>query len=223
MYSNKIMDRIRTYSEKEEAANAVSHGIGILLGAIASFILLSSATKSGNSWAIISVIIYLFGMLSCYIVSTCYHACRDERRKALLRKLDHAAIYFHIAGTYTPFTLVVLREQGAWGWSLFSFIWLAAITGVFFSFKKLKKHSNIETVCYVVMGGSILIALKPLMDTLNMYGQISALFWLIGGGISYVIGALFYSWTGKKYMHTVFHIFVLGGSVCHIMAIYSIL
>lgn len=217
------MSRARAYSQTEEIANTVSHGIGIILGLVASYILLTVAIKDENNWAVGSVIVYLFGMLTCYIISTCYHASTDEKIKGMLQKFDHASIYLHIAGTYTPFTLIVLREQSAWGWSLFAFIWLAAIVGVFSSFKRTSTHNNLETICYVIMGASILIALKPLIDTLNVTGHIEALYWLVGGGVSYVVGALFYSWAKKKYMHTVFHIFVLGGSVCHIIAIYSIL
>ncbi len=122
-----------------------------------------------------------------------------------------------------PFTLIVLRNEGAWGWGLFIFICLAAITGLIMSFTKLKSHSNMETVCFVLMGGAIMVAFKPLYDALSGTGHISALYWLIAGGVAYIAGALFYSWTKKKYMHTVFHIFVLIGSVCHIIAIYIIL
>lgn len=217
------MDRVRIYSRREELANAISHAIGILFGIGAGYVLLSTAIQRGNPWAIGSVTIYLFGMLTCYILSTAYHACRNEKRKERLRKFDHAAIYLHIAGTYTPFTLLILREVGVWGWALFIFVWSAAIIGIFLSFKKLKKHSNLETACYVIMGGVILVALKPLIDALSSTGQLHSLYWLIAGGISYIIGAIFYSWTRKKYMHTVFHLFVLGGSICHIIAIYGIL
>ncbi|GAB6012415.1 PAQR family membrane homeostasis protein TrhA [Viscerimonas tarda] len=215
--------RIRTYSRNEEMANALSHGAGILLGIVAGAILLHTAQKSGNPWAVASVIVYLFGMLSSYVSSTWYHACTDEKRKALLRKFDHSAIYCHIAGTYVPFTLIVLREEGLWGWSLFAFIWLAAIAGLIVSFRKLKKHSYLETVCFVVMGASIFVAFKPLTETLSLSGQMSSIYWLIAGGVSYIVGAIFYSLAKTKYMHTIFHLFVLGGSVCHIMAIYIIL
>lgn len=215
--------RGRTYSHKEETANSLSHGVGILLGIIAGYTLLSITISSGNIWATWSVIAYLFGMLASYITSTCYHACRDEKRKAIWRRYDHAAIYLHIAGTYAPFTLIVLRNDGAWGWGLFSFTYIAAIIGLIVSFTKLKAHSNLETICFVLMGGIILVALKPLSDNLSLAGQINSLYWLIAGGVSYVIGALFYSWTKKRYMHTVFHLFVLTGSICHIIAIYIIL
>lgn len=217
------MTKVGFYTVKEELANTISHSLGILLGLLAGYLLIVAALNNDSSWALWSVIVYLFGMIASYITSTIYHASVHTSRKALLRKFDHAAIYLHIAGTYTPFTLLVLREQAAWGWSLFSFIWLAAVIGLILSFKKLKKHSNLETVCFIIMGCSILVAIKPLSDMLSVTGQINALYWLMAGGVSYIVGALFYSLTKIRYMHTVFHLFVLGGSVCHIIAIYLIL
>lgn len=144
------------------------------------------------------------------------------RLKELLRKFDHGAIYLHIAGTYTPFTLLVMRHAGGWGWGIFSFVWLSAIVGFILSFKKLKEHSNLETVCYVAMGASILVAMKPLMDNLTEMGAVPAFWWLIGGGASYIIGAVFYS-LRKPYMHATFHLFCLGGSIGHMIAIWLIL
>ncbi len=217
------MSSVKFYTAKEEMANTISHSLGILFGIVAGYILILSAIKNDSSWALPSVIIYLFGMLTSYVTSTWYHASTHKIRKELLRKFDHAAIYLHIAGTYAPFTLIVLREVDAWGWSLFGFVWLAAIAGLILSFKKLKKHSNLETVCFVIMGASILVAFKPLYEVMQLSGQLTSLYWLIAGGVSYIIGALFYSWTKKRYMHTVFHVFVLVGSVCHIIAIYLIL
>lgn len=221
--SSKYLSRLRTYSTGEERANTLSHAAGILLGMVAGYILLSKSFAGFDLWKIGSVSIYLFGMLSCYMASTLYHGCKNELRKRSLQKLDHASIYVHIAGTYSPFTLIILRENGAWGWTLFTFIWLAAIIGIILSFRKTDKHSHIETVCYVIMGCAIFIAFKPLVDTLNETGGINSLYWLIAGGISYIIGAVFYSLAKMKYMHTVFHFFVLGGSICHIIAIYIIL
>lgn len=219
----KRLSRSRVYSSKEERANTLSHAAGIVLGVIAGYVLLSKASGDFGFWEIFSVSLYLFGMLFCYTASTLYHGCRSEKKKRLLQKLDHASIYVHIAGTYSPFTLIILRENGAWGWLLFAFIWLAAIIGIILSFKKVGTHSYIETVCYVIMGCVIFVAFKPLVETLNKTGGINSLYWLIGGGVSYIIGAVFYSLAKMKYMHTVFHFFVLGGSICHIIAIYIIL
>ena len=139
----------------------------------------------------------------------------------MLRKFDHGAIYLHIAGTYTPFTLLVLRHAGGWGWGIFAFVWLSAIAGFILSFKKLKEHSNLETACYVGMGACILVAMKPLLDHLAELGATTAFWWLIGGGVSYIVGAVFYS-LRKPYMHATFHLFCLGGSIGHIIAIWQI-
>lgn len=215
--------RVRAYTKKEELANTFSHGIGLLLGIAVSYLFLSIAIASHDKWTIISVVAYLFGMLASYLTSTWYHATSEPEKKAILQKWDHAAIYFHIAGTYAPFTLLVLRNQGLWGWGIFSAVYIAAIMGTFMSFKKLKKHSNLETICFVLMGCTILIALKPLYDALVGIQKLDSLYWLIGGGIAYIIGAIFYSLTKKEYMHTVFHLFVLVGSMCHMMAIYIII
>ena len=162
------------------------------------------------------------GMLSSYVSSTWYHGSRPGKLKELLRKFDHGAIYLHIAGTYTPFTLLVMRHAGGWGWGIFSFVWLSAIVGFILSFKKLKEHSNLETACYIAMGACILVAMKPLMDHLAEMGAGPAFWWLIGGGVSYIIGAVFYS-LRKPYMHATFHLFCLGGSIGHIIAIWLIL
>jgi hemolysin III len=213
----------KRYSNGEEWANTLSHGAGILLGVVAGYFLLAKA--SGNAepqWAVPCVIVYLVGMLSSYVSSTWYHGSRPGKLKELLRKFDHGAIYLHIAGTYTPFTLLTLRHAGGWGWGIFSFVWLSAAVGFVLSFKKLKEHSNLETVCYVGMGASILVALKPLLDQLELAGATPAFWWLIGGGISYIAGAIFYS-LRKPYMHATFHLFCLGGSIGHIIAIWLIL
>jgi len=217
------MSRTRAYTYKEELINTITHAAGILLGVAAGYILLTKAYDSHDAWKIGSVLVYIFGMLLSYMISTFYHSCGEGAKKRLLQKFDHASIYVHIAGTYTPFTLITLRNEGIWGWLLFAFVWLATIAGVLFSFRKSGKHSYWETACYVLMGTSILVAFKPLIDALNRTGGMDALYWLVAGGISYIIGAFFYSLVRKKYMHTVFHLFVLGGSICHIIAIYIII
>lgn len=218
------LTRLRAYSYGEEVANTISHAIGIVMGLAAGGFLLVAASQGDEPlWKIATVLIYLMGMLTCYTVSSLYHGCRDKEKKKLLQKYDHASIYVHIAATYTPFTLLLLRKEGAWGWIFFVFIWVVAAIGVCLSFRTSLKHSNIETVCYVVMGCSIFIAFKPLINALHSIGQIEALYWLMLGGVSYIVGALFYSLAKKEYMHTVFHVFVLGGSICHILAIYMIL
>lgn len=210
------------YTHGEEIANSVSHGFGILFGIIMGFFMIQAAVHSQNIWALRGVELYLFGMLSSYITSTWYHGCVNKKQKEVLRKFDHGAIYLHIAGTYSPILLIVLRESGYWGWSLFAFIWLAAAIGFILSFTNLKEHSYLETLCYIAMGGVILVAFKPLINILSPIGEMKVIWLIMAGGISYIIGAAFYSFR-KKYMHSIFHLFCLGGSVCHAWAIWYLL
>ena len=164
--------------------------------------------------------LYLFGMLASYITSTWYHSSRPgTRHREVLRKFDHAAIYLHIAGSYSPIMLVSLREAGYWVWGIFCVVWLCALVGTTLCFCRLKEHSYLETICYVAMGCSIFVAFKPLCD------HVPSLFiyWLIAEGISYITGAVFYSFHKLPYMHSVFHLFVLGGTICHMIALWYIL
>ena len=209
----------KEYIRGEEIANATTHGFGILLGAVAGCWLLLKAIRCCDCWAVISVSIYIACMLFSYIASTFYHACREEKRKAILRKFDHAAIYFHIAGTYTFFTLTILRHAALWGWALFSVIWIAALTGSYISFRGKGIGNRIETVCYVAMGLVVFVAFKPLFDTLYSMNTLIVLWYIIAGGVSYVLGAFLYSFKKIPYIHSVFHIFVVGGTIFHVLAI----
>jgi hemolysin III len=208
------------FSHKEELWNSWSHGGGILLGVVVGSIFLYMCFSHGNGWATAGVILYLVGMLFSYVASTVYHALKGGTKwKAKLRNWDHAAIYWHIAGSYSPITLIALRTQGYWGWSFFIFIWACAIAGTVMSFRKLKDNSYVETSCFVGMGLSVLVAFKPLFDCLNT----ASLIWIIAEGVCYITGAVFYSINKKRFMHTVFHFFVLAGSICHIIAVWGML
>jgi hemolysin III len=208
------------YTKKEEIWNSASHGGGVLLGVVIGIIFLVWVFRGDNDWARIGVILYLFGMLGSYVASTLYHSIRHHSRwKERLRRWDHAAIYWHIAGSYSPLTLVALRQQGYWGWGLFSFVWLCAIAGTIVSFIRLKEHSNLETLCFIGMGLSVLVAFKPLIDSVST----AAFVWIVAEGICYITGAVFYSFNQRKYMHSIFHFFVLAGSVCHIIAVWDVL
>ena len=167
------------FNHKEELWNSWSHAGGILLGVIVGIIFLYWCFTQHNGWATAGIILYLFGMLMSYIASTTYHA--RSKWKERLRKWDHAAIYWHIAGSYSPITLIAMREQGYWGWSLFIFIWACAIAGTVMSFAKLKDHSNLETLCFVGMGLSVLVAFKPLIDSVSP----ATVWWIIAEGICY--------------------------------------
>lgn len=205
---------------KEEAINTWTHGIGMVGGLIACIFLSISAFKTQNDWIILSILIYCLSLMSSYISSTFYHGSSIPSHKHFLRKFDHSAIFIFIAGSYTPFTLITLRNEGAWGWALFSIVWGAAIIGVLLSFLKMKKSSNLKTICYLAMGWVVIIAFKPLLHTLQLNNSMNVLYWLIGGGLFYTIGSVFFFLDKYKYMHPLWHIFVMGGTACHFWAIY---
>lgn len=208
------------YTRTEELWNSWSHAAGIMLGVVVGVIFLIWCAHAENGWATAGVILYLFGMLCSYTASTVYHALNARSVwKERLRRWDHAAIYWHIAGSYSPITLVALRGAGGWGWGLFVFVWLCAIGGTIMSFRKLKAHSNLETLCFVLMGLSVLAAFKPLLAAVNT----QAVVWLVAEGVFYITGAVFYTLHRHRYNHTVFHFFVLLGSVCHIVCVWDIL
>ena len=217
---DKSMKRKTPYTHSEELWNSWSHATGILLGVVVGTNFHIWCFRYHNGWATFGISLYLFGMLSSYVASTVYHALPAQSVwKEKLRKWDHAAIYWHIAGSYSPITLIAMREHGAWGWALFAFVWLCAIAGTITSFHKLKAHSNLETATYVGMGLCVLVAFKPLIDSVSP----GAVAWIIAEGVMYITGALFYTLHKRRYMHTVFHFFVLLGSVCHIIAVWDIL
>lgn len=210
------------YTHSEEVANAISHLIGTIMGiAVCSFFLVKSS-QSGFL-PIFSLCMYSFGVLSSYLASTLYHACplKQEKSKLLLRKFDHAAIYWHIAGSYSPITLIALYKFGATNWAvaIFSLVWISAIIGTVLTFRKMKSHSYLKTICYVIMGLSILIAFKPFYESVGA----KVVMLVVLEGVSYIVGAVLYSFKKIRYMHSVFHIFVLLGDVFHMMAVWKIL
>lgn len=204
---------------KEELYNTITHGIGAVmgLGVMIWFAILSIST--GNVWYITSFCTFALCMFLLYSMSTIYHAITNADLKRFFRKLDHSAIYLLIAGTYTPFTLITLREEGIWGWLLFGFIWCAAIIGIIFSFLKMKKTSIVKTICYLLMGWVVVFAIKPLITVLGESGHMDVLYWLVAGGAFYTVGTVFYVLDKYKYMHSIWHLFVLGGTLCHVIAI----
>ena len=210
---------MKRYTRSEEIANASTHGLGILLGAAAGIWLLLKALRSSDLWAVSCVSAYIVCMLFSYIASTLYHACKEGERKITLRKFDHIAIYFHIAGTYTFFTLTVFRRAAFWGWAIFIVVWITALVGSYISFKGKGIGNRIETICYIAMGLIVVVAFKPLIDTLYPISALNVLWYIIAGGASYITGALFYMFKKIPYTHSIFHLFVIGGSIFHIAAI----
>jgi len=208
------------YTKHEEQWNTWSHAAGIALGVVVGIFFITIVIKLHSNWAALGVALYLFGMLGSYVASTTYHALPAKSLwKERLRRWDHAAIYWHIAGSYSPITLTVLRGEGMWGWGLFIFVWTTAIIGTVVSFIRLKEHSHLETLCFVLMGLSVLVAFGPLIHAVDT----KAVCWIVAEGVCYITGAVFYSFNHRRYMHSVFHFFVLAGSICHIIAVWDIL
>ena len=205
---------IKTYSEKEEGLNILTHGFGLLLSVVALFLLIIKASKSESNLVIISSVIYGLSLIILYAASTFYHAAKDPNKRYKLNIFDHASIYVLIAGTYTPFTLLIL--EGWIGWTIFGVSWGLALIGVVLKLFYTGKYDRISTIAYVLMGWLIVFAINPLIANLSLEG----LLWLFAGGIFYTIGAILYSIEKIKYNHAIFHIFVLAGSFSHFMAVY---
>jgi hemolysin III len=199
---------------KEEIANVITHGAGLALSVAALVILIVYASLQGDVWKIVSFSIFGASLVLLYLASTLFHGAKNLRLKVKLNKLDHSAIYILIAGTYTPYTLVTLR--GPWGWTIFGIVWGLAIAGIVYKvFFYSAKYRAISAVIYLLMGWIIVIALKPLIHSLNTSGLI----WLTIGGLSYSFGVIFYLWKKIPYSHAIFHLFVLGGSASHFFSI----
>lgn len=202
------------YNPKEEKLNVISHGIGFILSIIALVLLVVYASLKGSSWHIVSFSIYGASLIVLYAASTLYHYVQKPKLRYKLNIFDHAAIYILIAGTYTPFTLVVLK--GWVGWTIFGVSWGLALIGVILKLFFTGKFDKISTITYVLMGWLIIFAIKPLVNNLPTEGLI----WLLVGGILYTIGAILYSIKKIKYNHAIFHIFVLLGSFSHFIAVF---
>ena len=205
------MTREQTFGE--ELANALSHGLGFLLAVASLPILVHHAAVQGGAANIVAASLFAGTAILLYLVSTLYHALPAGSAKRWFNRLDHASIYLFIAGSYMPFLLGVLK--GAWGWSLFGVVWGAAALGVGAKLLDRLKHPLWSTGLYVAMGWVALIAAVPLFERMSAAG----LAWLIAGGVSYTAGAVVFLFDSKlRYAHFVWHLFVLGGSVCHFFA-----
>lgn len=202
------------YDSKEETLNVITHGIGFILSIAALVILIVSASKYGTARHITSFAIFGGSLIVLYAASTLYHYAKNPELRLKLNILDHSAIYVLIAGTYTPFTLIVLK--GWVGWTIFGISWGLAIAGILFKVFYFGKYDKISTIAYVLMGWVIIFAIKPLIESFPTAGLI----WLLAGGISYSIGAFFFSYKGIRFNHAIFHVFVLLGSFCHFMSIF---
>jgi hemolysin III len=204
--------RASAQSRGEEIANSVSHGAGLLAALIGLPVLVWNAYDHGVA-ATVGAVVFGATVALLYLTSTIYHALPHNRAKQVFQILDHGAIYLLIAGTYTPFTLGVLR--GTWGWSLFAMIWLLAIAGIILKSVRGMRHPRISIALYLAMGWLIVIAAKPLWQAMPAWG----LTWLAAGGLAYTAGVWFYAVSKRKYAHFVWHLFVIAGTACHFVAV----
>ncbi|MEE4082250.1 PAQR family membrane homeostasis protein TrhA [Pseudomonas viridiflava] len=195
-----------------EKFNAWSHLVGAVLAAFGAIWLLVMASLHGDVWRVVSVAIYGVCLVTLYSVSTVYHSVKG-RSKSIMQKVDHFSIYLMIAGSYTPFCLVTLR--GAWGWTLFGIVWGLALIGILQEIKPRSEARILSIVIYAVMGWIVLVAIKPLLASLGVAGFI----WLAGGGVLYTVGILFFAYDHIRHWHGIWHLFVIGGSLMHFVAI----
>jgi hemolysin III len=198
---------------RAELLNSISHGVGFALAIAALVIMVVFAAIHGSARHVVGTTVFGSTLVLLYAMSTLYHALRGPRVKKVFRILDHSAIYLLIAGTYTPFCLTVLR--GGWGWSLFGVVWGLAVLGVVFKSVFGPRYEILSTVVYLVMGWLALIAILPLWRALPLWGNI----WLFGGGLFYTLGTAFYAWERLPYNHVIWHLFVIAGSSCHVVAV----
>jgi len=198
---------------REELASALTHGLGATAALAGGAVLITLATLHGDGWQLGAAIVFGVCLLLLYLASTLYHAARHPVAKGRLKVFDHCAIYLLIAGTYTPFTLIGLR--GPVGWWLFAAIWTLALAGVVFKLRYTGRFKRLSTLIYIAMGWMIVVAAKPLLAALDAW----TLGWLVAGGLSYTLGTVFYHRPQLRYSHAIWHLFVIGGSLCHYIAV----
>ncbi len=213
---NPFIKRINQTSTLEEVFNAITHGLGLLIAIIGFYVLLISAIKSGPSEKIIGVSVFGITLIFLYLMSTLYHSLAFTRAKNVFRILDHSSIFLFIAGTYTPYTLVTLKSS--FGFSLLFVVWIIAIIGIILKIFFMNQLI-FSIIIYLTLGWlCVIVAVKPLMN-----GLIPISFnLLLIGGIIYTTGVIFYLWKKVPFNHNIWHIFVLAGSLCHIISIFYI-
>ena len=198
---------------REEIANTISHGLGLVLALVALPVLVLSAMRAGDVRFLIGVSVFGATMILLYLASTLYHSTTHEAAKGMFRMFDHTAIFLLIAGTYTPFALGVLR--GPWGWSMLAAVWTLAIVGIVLKVIARTRHSRISIALYVVMGWMAIVAVKPMFALIPMPGILL----IFAGGIAYTGGLAFFAAQRIRYNHFIWHLFVIAGTICHFFAV----
>lgn len=199
-------------SATHEVANALTHGLGALAALLGGGVLVTLAALRGDGWQLAGAIAFSASLLMLYLASTLYHSARDPVTKSRLKVLDHCAIYLLIAGTYTPFTLVALRDS--WGWWLFGAIWTLAAAGIVFKLFFTGRFKRVSTAIYIAMGWLALVAIGPLTRAIDS----TTLSWLFAGGLAYTLGTAFYL-RSSRFSHAIWHLFCIAGSGCHYVAV----
>ncbi len=209
-----MSNSVKGYSPAEERINVISHAIGLAFSFVALLFLLKRALHYEGLWPLFSVSLFSAGLVALYAASTAYHSATLADRRRRLRIVDHAAIYLLIAGTYTPFALLILK--GTVGWVIFSVTWFMAVLGITLKLFFTGRYTLISTLLYVFMGWIIIFAINPLVENLSAEG----LDWLVAGGVAYTVGALVYMLKKLNFSHAIFHVFILIGSFCHFVSVY---
>ena len=208
-----MSESLPTLSAREEIANSISHGLGLILALIALPILVLSAMRIGNTHFMVGAVVFGGTMVVLYLASTLYHSISHEGAKKMFRLFDHSAIFLLIAGTYTPFTLGVLR--GTWGWTLLAIIWFLALAGIVVKALPRTRHSWISMVLYLVMGWLAIVAIKPILQLVPVPGILL----ILAGGVAYTGGLAFFAARSLRYSHFIWHLFVIAGTTFHFFAV----
>lgn len=201
------------YTVGEEIFNSVSHGVGVLLAVAALVMLIVFAVMYSDGYALAGALVYGISLILLYTMSMVYHIVQSRKAKGVLRIFDHCSIFILIAGTYTPYLLGPLR--GVMGWTIFGIIWGVTVIGIVLNAVNLEKFKRLSLICYVLMGWGIVLSIKPMMARVALPGIVL----LAAGGVVYTIGVIFYVLKKYRYMHSVWHLFVLAGSVLHYFSI----
>ena len=203
-----------SYTLSEELINSISHGIGACLSVVALVLCIVQAAVNGNAWGVVSASIYGSSLIMLYCMSTLYHAITNKTARKVFRVFDHTSIFFLIAGTYTPITLVTLN--GALGWTMFGIVWSMAILGIVLNSINVERFRKFSMICYIGMGWAVIMGLQEVIRKLPENGFI----FLLLGGIMYTVGIIFYALKKYRYMHSIWHFFVLSGSILQFFCIY---